>query len=210
MLIIVPVKTERTVINVNQLNESDPYYDKLAKEIQNTIQENSEHPVFSDKAYILCVHNLLGNEKTVLSVPYMVSDIKDVGTAGTTQWTIQIKLLTLAWGQNEQNRLGKASVYSCKCTIKADPNTSLNSRLNNGNFMEVELNDRNREDTGGYALNIGAAANNSAIQPNTKCSVSIHWEGKMALSLGVVTSKSLRFEVSASAEYINNLINRDS
>ena len=205
LAINIPVKTETSTVSVAELNEDDPYYGELAKEIRNTISENSDVQVTFGQVYSLRAHYLLGNDKVVLSVPYSAAIIRGVGIAGSTYWTLWFNSLTTVWNGDKHKSLKIPSVESLKCYVEADPNTSLDSGVYIGNYFETELNNKNLDAEVGYCLNISTVTKDSGMQPNAECTVSIRWDGKMVLPLGVFWHKSIPFEVTASAKYLNNV-----
>ena len=201
----IPVRTETKTISIDELNVDDPYLGELSKEIRNTIHENSGIPVSFGKVYILRAHYLLGNDKVVLSAPYIATIIRNVGKGGTSDWTFMFNSLTMVWNGDTHKSLKMPFIKSCKCNIEADLNTSLDWQGKYYDYLEVELNSENQKDSGEYALSIGAATKDSAKLPNSECSVSAQWDGNLLLSLGVLWTKSIPFEVTASAVYFNNI-----
>jgi hypothetical protein len=206
LAINIPIKTEVSTISVNELNEDDPYYGELAKEIRDTISKYSDNPVCFGQVYTLRAHYLLGNDKVVISVPYIATFIVDTGMAGNSGGSLWFNSLTTVWNGGKHKSLKIPSAKSSKCYVEADPNTYLNVWDYKRNYFETELNDKNNRDTEGmYYLYYDAVTKDTGIQPNAECTVSIRWDGKMVLPLGVFWHKSIPFEVTASAKYLNNV-----
>lgn len=206
LAISIPIKTEVSTISVNELNEDDPYYGEMAKEIRDTISKYSGYPVCFGQVYTLRAHYLLGNDKVVISAPYIAAYILDVGMAGNSGGSLWFNSLTTVWSGDKHKSLKIPPAKSSKCYVEADPNTCLNMQIVNGNYFETELNDKNNLDTNGmYYLHYDAITEDSSIQPNAECTVFIRWDGKMVLPLGVFWHKSIPFEVTASAKYLNNV-----
>jgi|GEM_PF-4679663 len=205
LAINIPIKTEISTISVNELNEDDPYYGELAQEIRNTINYFSGNPVCFGQVYTLRAHYLFGNDKVVISVPYIAVAILDVGKAGNSGGTLWFNSLATVWSGDKHKSLKIPAVKSSKCYVEADSNTCLNMQVYKGNYFETELDNKTRDTDGMYYLRFDATTKDTGVQPNAECTISIWWEGKLTLPLGVFWHKSIPFEVIASAKYLNNV-----
>lgn len=201
----IPIEVETVTISSSEINESDHKTRELMRDMRNTIHENSESVVFYGDVYILRAHYLLGDNKSVFSVPYIVADIRDVSTSGTTQWQFRPRILAVNWRGDTQISSSETLIESSKFIVDADPNTSLNSHGNYDDHLEAELNKKILGTTNSYILDIGAATKNSSEMPSAECTAFIKWNGNLNISCGAFNSKVIPFQIAGSAKYINNV-----
>lgn len=180
-----PVRTEITQLTAEDLDSTDP------KEALVLAEMEDEESTWGTVSRV-CRTGLLGAEETYYLVPYLRTQVRDVGTAGSSYWVLEPGLLVLAW-QGEQ-------------PAEADENTLF--FYQQSNRLEQELPSLTCKEAGEEGLShfimLSAATKDSALEENARCLCRTEWTGAWSLEMGWGKSVEMAFSLASDAPYVGN------
>ncbi len=203
----IPCKTVVTTEALSSLqNDNNNYPDELDSAISKHLFDQSSFPVFADSVYIIREEYLVKKDKTTYFVPYIMADIDDVGTAGTSTWTFCLNVLVLGGDDaSPKNENEKHNRSASSFIVEADPNTYLNdpSRFDRGdgdNIVSIVLEKSRWSSMDEHVFSVRASTWDSDEPLNVDSTVSFRWESAISYRVG----KAVPFVVEANAPYVNN------
>ena len=111
-----PVRTEITQLTAEDLDSTDP------KEALVLAEMEDEESTWGTVSRV-CRTGLLGAEETYYLVPYLRTQVRDVGTAGSSDWFLEPGLLVLAWQGEQPAEPDRATLEASLLRAEADENT---------------------------------------------------------------------------------------
>lgn len=126
----------------------------------------AEYTVYWDGSCILAE----GFGKTVMTLPLLLADVEDVGTAGTSSWRFRPVLLTFdgTSGQPLSARWKEGSLH-----LTADPNTWIGDPSAEGNTLSIKLPGGQDDEY----MDVHASTYSSEDAFNAETAVEAAWEG---------------------------------
>lgn len=151
-------------------------------------------------------HLLLPDETWIL-VPYLGLSVRDVGTAGSTDWGMAPGLLSLAWRGEEAAEPRAVTLEPSVLRAEADENTWFFSE--DAHTLEESLPALTWKDAEGgdlrHALTFSAVTLDSTQEANRDCLCRCVWEGAWSLRTGWNKTVEVAFSIEASAAYLGNV-----
>ena len=150
---------------------------------------------------------LLLPDETWILVPYLGLSVRDVGTAGGTDWGVFPGLLALAWRGEEAAEPKAVTLEASVLRAEADENTwffheethTLKESVPGLSWKEAE---------GGalwHALWFSVATLDSTREANRDCLCRCVWEGAWSLQTGWNKTVEVAFSLEADAAYLGNV-----
>lgn len=151
-------------------------------------------------------HLLLPDETWIL-VPYLSLSVRDVGTAGGTDWGMAPCLLALAWRGEEAAEPRAVTLEPSVLRAEADENTwffsedahTLEESLPALTWKDAEEGDLR------HTLIFSAVTLDSTQEANKDCLCRCVWEGAWSLRTGWNKTVEVAFSIEASAAYLGNV-----
>ncbi|WP_409969890.1 hypothetical protein RFF05_08315 [Bengtsoniella intestinalis] len=139
---------------------------------------------------------------TTLYAPAAMVTVRDVGTAGTSDWAVGLKVEQMTWvdGVIDTPPQSTPNLSAVTFDLSADSNTWL--RYDEGVYgVGTDIRPILVEPTANASAwqAIGASTVNSAITPNATATATVTWQGTLTLD-----GTGYAFQVSAEDGYINN------
>ena len=151
-------------------------------------------------------HLLLPDETWIL-VPYLNLSVRDVGTAGSTDWGMAPGLLSLAWRGEEAAEPRAVTLEPSVLRAEADENTWFFSE--DAHTLEESLPALTWKDAEGgdlrHALTFSAVTLDSTQEADKDCLCRCVWEGAWSLRTGWNKTVEVAFSIEASAAYLGNV-----
>lgn len=151
---------------------------------------------------------ILGRTYQTVYVLGTLVTARDVGTAGTSDWAVGLKVEQQTWvdGATDLATEPVPTLSDLTFDLSADRNTWV--RYEAGTYgagtdvipVSVALSKE-----GVVLCDIGASTVNSALSPNAVATATVQWEGVLELSKGLVQQEEIPIQLISSAEYINNI-----
>lgn len=201
LTVLLPGRVELTQLTVEDLSPDDPK-EAVVLEALGDLYEGAA----CGTVYRVRELRLLGADETVYLVPYLEREIRDVGTAGNSDWWLRPGLLALAWRGEEAIEPEQITLEASTLQIEADANTYL---LWEGNSLEQKLEAlswRDAEDGLRYYVETRAATKDSAQEENADCLCHVTWEGAWSLRMHWNQSLEMRFFLEDRVSYRNNCV----
>lgn len=162
--------------------------------------------VFFDQVYTADISYPLGRDETLVLIPYVRCELRDVPTAGAAYWYSHAGIFAMLWQDGVQVSPDHIYVEDALFSMTADPNTSLQHK---GPTLQEELsgNLENPDGTGCFYQHIDAyvSTKNSTVGENAVCSSAIHWEGTCGIKRIWKPSVFADFCMDYDFRYINNV-----
>lgn len=179
-------------LNVSELDaglreQADAQYDAFASEY-------SAFGVYWDGDCILTE----GFGKTVVTLPLLLADVQDVGTAGTGSWRFRPVLLTFD-GASGQSLSVRWKVGSLDLT--ADPNTWIGDPSAEGNTLSITLTDGQND----KYVGVHASTRSSGNAPNAETTVEAAWEGTFVVDAFPLFLRKIPVSASVTIPYRSNV-----
>ena len=151
-------------------------------------------------------HLLLPDETWIL-VPYLNLSVRDVGTAGSTDWGMAPGLLSMAWRGEEAAEPRAVTLEPSVLRAEADENTWFFSE--DAHTLEESLPALTWKDAEGgdlrHALTFSAVTLDSTQEADKDCLCRCVWEGAWSLRTGLNKTVEVAFSIEASAAYLGNV-----
>ena len=146
-------------------------------------------------------------QKPHLLVPYLNLSVRDVGTAGSTDWGMAPGLLSLAWRGEEAVEPRAVTLEPSILRAEADENTWFFSE--DAHTLEESLPALTWKDAEGgdlrHALTFSAVTLDSTQEADKDCLCRCVWEGAWSLRTGWNKTVEVAFSIEASAAYLGNV-----
>ena len=145
---------------------------------------------------------LFRRDHIVVMIPYIQSNIIDVGTAGTAMWSFHLGSLSAGINQHVSEAKWSIPINDLTFNIISDENTSL---IYPGQPLSNELTIPLTDDqfsADGYSFTIGACTTDSSYAANNNSIVTVMWSGEL---LGKSRSRTEYFEIKQDDCYLNNV-----
>lgn len=195
-----PVRTEITQLTAEDLDSTDPREALVLEEMEDG--ESTWGTVSR-----VCRTGLLGAEETYYLVPYLRTQVRDVGTAGSSDWVLEPGLLVLAWQGGQPAEPDRATLEASLLRAEADENTLFFAQQSN--LLEQELPSLTWKEAGEEGLShfimLSAATKNSALEENARCLCRTEWTGAWRLEMGWGKSVEMAFSLASDAPYVGNV-----
>lgn len=179
-------------MNISELDtalreRADTQYDAFASEY-------SAFDVYWDGDCILTE----GFGKTVVTLPLLLADVRDVGTAGTSNWRFRPVLLTF---DGESGQTLSVRWKEGKLDLTADPNTWIGDPAAEGNTLSITLpagqNDK--------YVDVHASTRSSEEAPNAETAVEAAWEGTFVIDTFPLFLREIPVSAAATIPYHSNV-----
>jgi hypothetical protein len=208
---LIPVRQEMGVRSAS-LHNPDAKTQALLDKLQKTVSGFPQDAVSHGDVYFLSSHYLLGEDRTVMAVPYIAAGLRDVGGFGTSSWFCSAGLCTMAWRGDAETRASAEIKKPSRLTVSADPNTVLirdgvyyNPVMNGSHYrpLEAELTEENPDRPNEYIFSFNASALDSSQATNADCRAAAVWNGSFRYACGLFSSQTVPFEISVTGHYKN-------
>lgn len=194
-----PVQTEITQLAAEDLDSSD------YKEALILAEMEGEASTWGTVSRV-CRTGLLGAEETYYLVPYLRTQVRDVGTAGSSDWFVEPGLLVLAWQGEQPAEPDRAALETSILRAEVDENTLFFAQQSNR--MEQELPSPTWKEMGeeklSHFIKLSAVTKNSALEENARCLCRTEWAGVWRLEMGWGKSVEMAFSLASDAPYVGN------
>lgn len=194
-----PVRTEITQLAAEDLDSSD-YKEALI------LAEMEDEASTWGTVSRVCRTGLLGAEETYYLVPYLRTQVRDVGTAGSSDWFVEPGLLVLAWQGEQPAEPDRAALETSILRAEVDENTLFFAQQSNR--LEQELPSLTWKEMGeeklSHFIKLSAVTKNSALEENARCLCRTEWAGAWRLEMGWGKSVEMAFSLASDAPYVGN------
>lgn len=194
-----PVRTEITQLAAEDLDSSD-YKEALI------LAEMEDEASTWGTVSRVCRTGLLGAEETYYLVPYLRTQVRDVGTAGSSDWFVEPGLLVLAWQGEQPAEPDRAALETSILRAEVDENTLFFAQQSNR--LEQELQSLTWKEMGeeklSHFIKLSAVTKNSALEENARCLCRTEWAGAWRLEMGWGKSVKMAFSLASDAPYVGN------
>ena len=201
-----PYKTTVTTGTLSSVQMDNKNYPEGLRETLSDYLFNTEsYPTFADSIYIIQEEYLIKKDKTTYFIPYIMADVRNVGTAGMANWAFWLNTLvveengiTIINENKKHNRSASAFI------VEADPNTVIwegSFKTPFENVVSITLNRNEWSAMDNHTFWIGASTLDSSKPRNTDSIVTFRWESALTYGGG----KTVPFAVEASTSYFNNV-----
>ena len=139
-----------------------------------------------------------GFGKTVVTLPLLLADVRDVGTAGTSNWRFRPVLLTFdgASGQSLTVRWKEGSLH-----LTADSNTWIGNPSAEGNTLSIILPAGQNDEY----VDVHASTHSSEDAPNAETAVEVAWEGSFLIDDFPLSLREIPVSSAVTIPYRNNV-----
>lgn len=200
-----PYKTVITTETLSSLQmDGKNYPEGLNDTISNHLFNEESYPTFADSIYIIQEEHLIKKDTTTYFIPYIIADVRNVGTAGMSTWAFWLNTLVVKEdGSTIINENKKYNRNASTFAVEADPNTVIWEGAFKTPFKNVVSLDFDKNEWAAmdeHVFFVGAATLDSSKPRNTDSIVSFRWESALTYGIG----KSVPFVVEATSPYFNN------
>lgn len=181
------------------------YEDGKVEPIQ--VPETKGQKVVFDTIHSVTVSYPIGRDTTYVFIPYLRGNIRDVGTAGSSNWTCEYGAVVMAWRGGKKIEVKKLH-FDANFTTTADDNTVLNlewpsqSTHVTGSRYDVHA----EENRVSLWDSHRAATIDSTLEENKPCAATLRWEGECAVPRTLFKpAVGVQFSVEAQLPYVGNV-----
>lgn len=148
----------------------------------------------------------IGRDTTYVFIPYLRGRVRDVGTAGSSDWTYEYGAVVMAWRGDKRIALEKIK-FDADFTITADDNTSLDFE---GPSLTIAAKGKQpfaaEESRAFFTESHHAATINSTLEENRSCNATLRWEGVCTVPRTLFRpAVGVQFTVEAQLPYVGNM-----
>ena len=145
------------------------------------------YPILVNSVYIVREEYLIKKDKTTYFIPYIMADVRDVGTAGMSTWGFWLNTLIVEEDGTTINANKKYNRSASAFAVEADPNTviwegAFRSPFKNVISIDLDKNEWVAMDE--HVFFVGAATLDSSKPRNTDSVVSFKWESAFTVGIG--------------------------
>lgn len=153
-------------------------------------------------------HTLFGVRTLTITAPYVLYSVRDVGTAGRTDWAFHSGLFSLTWENDMLIPHSAVELGETTFSVVAGENTALalglqNSSVSNRLDLPLQYADLLEPKLG--AVLVTAVTIDSGNSPNAAAVGTISWKGQVVHKFGPILQKEIAFILDGPFQYISNL-----
>lgn len=205
LLLIIAYCVAGTTINISVdiiTIESEP--DNYT-EIMNILKyENND--INGSAVYVITTEYLLRKDKIEIFIPYIVSNIKSVPTAGNSDWSLEVGYVSYQWNGKKFVESNWINLGQSKITVTAGSNTLMHRMADEYcNPLEINISSDMLESNRPYSELIRVATYDSKVAENELAKCLITWDGKYLIQKDLFHPKVFSFSVKEESIYRNNI-----
>lgn len=178
---------------------SSQYYDALRAYFE---RQEAAGPSEGDTVYLYTASSFAGKEQAVLFCPWVETGFRDVGTAGTSDWSVTLRFSAFSWDGRTLSPTQAARPGDSVCAVQPGENTVLTAPDFSDYMDEIPQAAWGNDDA--LTFHVHAATEDSAVSPNAQAMASARWSGEFYVRRALWPSASAPFSASAEGTYLSN------
>lgn len=175
------------------------YYDALRAYFE---RQKTAGPSEGDTVYLYTASSFTGKEQAVLFCPWVETSFRDVGTAGSSDWSFTLRFSTFSWDGRTLTPSQAAHPGDSACAVQPGKNTVLTDPHSPGYMDEIPQATWGNDDA--LTFHVHAATEDSAVSPNAPAAASARWSGEFYVRRTLWPSARASFFASAEGTYLSN------
>ena len=174
------------------------YYDALRAYFE---QQEAAGPSEGDTVYLYTASSFAGKEQTVLFCPWVETGFRDVGTAGSSDWSVTLRSAALTWDGRKLSSTRSAGPGDSSCVVQPGKNTALTARDFPDYTDEIPQAAWGRDDA--LTFHVHASTEDSTVSPNAPAMASVRWSGEFYVRRTLWPSARASFLAEAEGTYLS-------
>lgn len=175
------------------------YYDAVRAYFE---RQEAAGPSEGDTVYLYTASSFAGKEQTVLFCPWVEPGFRDVGTAGSSDWSVALRFSVFSWDGRTLSPSRAARPGDSACAVRPGKNTALTSRCFPDYTDEIPQAIWEKDDA--LTFHVHASTEDSADSPNTPAAASARWSGEFYVRRTLWPAARAPFSAVAEAVYPSN------
>lgn len=175
------------------------YYDALRASFE---QQRAAGPSEGDTVYLYTASSFIGGEQVVLFCPWVETVFRDVGTAGSSDWSVTVRFSAFSWDGRTLSSSQVARPGDSACVVQPGKNTVLTAHESPDYTDEISQVAWGRDDA--LTFHVHASTENSAVSPNALATASARWSGEFYVRRTLWPATRAPFFAAAEGVYQSN------
>lgn len=172
------------------------YYDALRAYFE---QQEAAGPSEGDTVYLYTASSFAGKEQAVLFCPWVETSLRDVGTAGSSDWSVTLCFSAFSWDGRTLFPSQAARPGNSACVVRPGKNTVLISPDHTDEIPQAAWGGNDA-----LTFHVHAATEDSAVSPNAPAAASARWSGEFYIRQTLWPSARAPFLAAAEGAYLSN------
>lgn len=176
------------------------YYDALRAYFA---QQESAGPSEGDTVYVYTASRSIGGEHTVLFCPWVEPNFRDVGTAGSSDWSMTLHASAFSWDGETLSPAQAARPGGSGCVVQPGENTALTSPYSPDDIDEIPQTAWGNDNA--LTFHVHASTEDSAVSPNAPAVASVRWSGEFYVRQPLCSAARAPFSAATEGIYLSNV-----
>lgn len=166
-------------------------------------RQGAAGPPEGDTVYWYTASSLIGGDQIVLFFPWVEPNFRDVGTAGSSDWSMTLHASALSWDGETLSPSQAARPGSSSCVVQPGENTVLTSPYSPDDIEEIPQAAWGNDDA--LTFHVHASTEDSAVSPNGPATASARWSGEFYIRRTLWPAARAPFSVLAEETCLSNV-----
>lgn len=175
------------------------YYDALRAYFA---QQEAAGPSEGDTVYLYTASSFVGKEQVVLFCPWVETSFRDVGTAGSSDWSVTLRFSAFSWDGRTLSPSRAARPGGSACEVQPGKNTVLTASDFPNYTDKIPQAAWGKDDA--LTFHVHASTEDSAVSPNAPTAASARWSGEFYVRRTLWPSARAPFLAAAEGAYLSN------
>lgn len=176
------------------------YYDAVRAYFD---QQEAAGPSEGNTVYLYTVSSFTGKEQTVLFCPWVETGFRDVGTAGSSDWSVALRFSAFSWDDGTLSPSQAARPGDSACVVQPGKNTVLTAPYSPDYTEKIPQAVWGSDDA--LTFHVHASTEDSTVSPNAPAIASARWTGKFYVRQRLWLSAKAPFFAAAEGAYLSNI-----
>lgn len=176
------------------------YYDAVRAYFD---QQEAAGPAEGDTVYVYTTSSLAGGEQVVLFCPWVETAFRDVGTAGSSDWSITLRFSAFSWDGRTLSPSQAARPGDSACAVQPGKNTVLMGEFFSDGTEKIPQTAWGKENA--LTFHAHAATEDSAVSPNAPAAASARWSGEFYVRRALWPAVTAPFSTVSEGTYLSNV-----